>query len=55
MLLRFYSLAQTWELELALPACGSGRGCGEGVLRTVGYPGTQGLLAKPFLVSMKVM
>lgn len=26
----FYSLAQTWELELALPACGPDGRCGEG-------------------------
>lgn len=49
------SLAQTWELELVLPACGPGRGCGEELLRTGGYPGTQGNLARPFLVSLKVM
>lgn len=55
VLLLFYSLAQTWELALALPACGPGRGCGEEVLKTSGYPGTQGNLARPFLVRLKVM
>lgn len=51
----FYSLTQTWELELALPARDPSRGCGEEVLRTVSYPGTGGNLARLFLVSLKVM